>query len=215
MKKGLFICIIGVDGVGKSTHANLLVKKMQDMGVKTRYAHLRFFHIISLPLLLYARIKGYSKLITIENGEKMSYHFFKNSSLLRTLYPITQLIDISIGCFFKVYLPLRFGFLIICDRFIFDTIVDIMISTGDITFYTSKIASILSNLVPKNNLIINLSAAESVLRNRRIDVAHDLTLNKKVSYFHIISNHYNIPVIDTSDGIEVIHNKILSLLVRI
>jgi hypothetical protein len=103
-----FIYITGSDGTGKTTQAHLLLEYLKNSGVNVQHLWLRFPFFFSLPLLAYARIRGYSY-YEEKDGYRQGYWEFYRSRILRTLFAWVLLLDAAIATFRKVTLPLLAG----------------------------------------------------------------------------------------------------------
>ena len=180
--KGKLICIIGPDGTGKTTQANLLVKYLRQQGIDCEYKWLRFHHFFSLPVLAVARLMGLSRVETLESGEMIGYHDFCKSKLISTIYSYALLIDTFVFTTLKVIILMKyFGKTIICDRFIYDTLVDLIISTQNSSLLNSNIAKHYVAIIPENCLTMALSSDEKTLRKRRENIKFDKVLLQKFS----------------------------------
>lgn len=154
-----FICISGPDGTGKSTQVELLIDSLKEVGYHYEYRWLRFHHLLSLPLLAFARLIGLSEVKTLDSGEKIGYHYFYKSKIISFLYSILLLSDTAIYTTTKVYIPIYlFRKKIIYDRFIYDTLVDLMVSTGNYDIYKSNIGNLFLKLIPENTSAVMLIA---------------------------------------------------------
>ncbi|HHV34609.1 MAG TPA: hypothetical protein GXX59_03405 [Syntrophomonadaceae bacterium] len=208
--KGKLICIIGPDGTGKTTQANLLVDYLRQQSIDCEYKWLRFHHFFSLPVLAVARLMGLSRVETLESGKKIGYHEFHRSRLISTVYPCVLFIDTLFFMTLKVTIPIKlFGKTIVCDRFIYDTLVDLAISTG---LNDSRVIKWYLLLIPHNCQIFMLYGDIATLRSRRDDVQFDKVLHKKVVIYGIISRKYSIPTLDSSLPVERIQNIIQKVL---
>lgn len=204
------ICISGPDGTGKSTQVDLLINSLKEIGFNYEYRWLRFHHLLSLPLLAIARLKGLSEVKTLDNGEKIGYHHFNKSKTVSWLYSLLLLLDTVIFTIAKVYIPIYFlRKSVVYDRFIYDTLIDLMVSTGNYDIYKSNIGNLFLKLIPENSNVLMLITDESTLRNRRDDVFYDETLSLKIKLYKNLSKKFNIPVIDASLPVEEVHNKII------
>jgi len=209
--KSRLICIIGPDGTGKSTQVNILVDRLKKEGIKYEYKWLRFHHFFSLPLLAIARLLGLSEVKTLESGRKIGYHYFYKSRVISSFYPIFLFIDSLIFTTFKLYIPIKvFNRNIVCDRFIYDTIVDLMVSTRNYKIYKSRIGELFLSLIPRDSITLMLIADEETLKNRRDDVMYDKNLNLKIIFYKKIAQEFDIPMIDANLSIE----KVQGCLVR-
>ena len=210
-EKGLLICIIGVDGVGKTTHVHKLLDRLKQNGVICRYTWFRFFHFISLPLLAFCRLTN----LTVyegKNDQRMGRHEFYRSKVISFLYPWFLFIDILPMYFIKIYVPLRFGYTVVCDRFIYDTLVDLMIDLKDFDIYKKYIGRLFINLIPKDACTILLDLNESSIRERRYDLRNDQSLKARRKMYNLIAKEFKLPIIENNLTIEDIHNKIYTYL---
>lgn len=207
------ICIIGPDGTGKSTQANLLIDSLKKKGINCEYRWLRFHHFFSLPILGLARLLGLSEIKILKNGEKVGYHYFYKSKLISRLYSISLFVDTFIFTIVKVYIPMKlFNRNIACDRFIYDTLIDLMISTGNSNIYKSTLGNLFLRLIPKNNKSLMLIADENVLKARRDDVNYDKNLNSKINLYKKLAQKFEIPVINAELPITEINLQIMRVI---
>lgn len=203
------ISIIGPDGVGKTTQIELLISYLNEKGIKYESEWLRFNHMLSLPLLAIARLMGLSEIITLESGNRLGYHYFYKSKIISSLYAFLLFLDTMINTFFKVYIPVFiFKRNIIYDRFIYDTMVDLMVSTG-IYIGESFSGKLFLSLIPRNSISILLITDVETLRQRRDDVMYDKALEQKIDRYHKLSEKFNIPVVDANQPVENVHKEIL------
>lgn len=207
--KNKLISISGPDGTGKSTQIALLIEYFKGKGINYEYMWLRFNHFFSLPLLLIARIMGLSETITLKSGNKLGYHYFYKSKTISSLYVFLLLLDTMINTFFKVYIPVFiFKRNIIYDRFIYDTMVDLMVSTG--TYIGESFSGkLFLSLIPRSSISILLITDVETLRQRRDDVMYDKALEQKIDRYHKLSEKFNIPVVDANQPVENVHKEIL------
>ena len=188
----------------------MLVDSLSNTGIPCRYQWMRFHHFFSLPVLLIARIMRLSETVSSAPDVAMSYHNFYRSRSISVLYRCTLLIDTVIFTIIKVYIPLFVGkYVMICDRFVYDTLVDLMISTGDTGVLQSTTGTLMLNLVPQNAKTIILMADEETLRHRRRDLMHDRNLHQKIMYYQKMHESHGIPIINTSMSVRDVHDRIL------
>lgn len=195
------ICIVGVDGTGKTTQAKKLLITLRDHNIPSKYVWLRFFHFFSLPVLLIIKLFKLSYTIKTPSGNKIGYHELWKNPLISAMYQTTILIDIYLYKIYKIDIPQKiFSKTIVCDRFIFDTIVDLMISTRNNNFHKSFTGILLLGMVPKNTIVFYLSTGYEVLINRRDDIKGDLNLIDRIKYYDQISNLFRFTRIDAADS---------------
>lgn len=215
MKLPRLICIIGPDGTGKTTQAKMLIKYLKEKGLEYEYRWMRFHHFISLPVLGLARILGLTEVRTLPNGKKIGYHHFYKSKLISAIYPLTLYMDTLLATIFKLYVPLKVQKKrIICDRFIYDTLVDLAIDLDNLEIMNSKIAKKFLKLVPRDCLTILLLTSYKKIKERREDLKFDKSLKKRIEIYKEISKRFpQIRIIDASLDIESVHKQILDIVV--
>ncbi len=205
-----FICFAGPDGVGKTTQAKLLQKKLEKAGVKQKYVWLRYSHKISLLPLAFARIFKLSRVKELKKGKIVCHEFYK-SRPMSTLYEFTLLVDMFFSVLMKVRIPILLGKVIICDRFVPDTLVDLMVSTKNFDLFDNIIWVFFVTLIPEGKIIMLKARAED-LRHRRDDLKADEDLELKIRAYDIIASKLNITAINSDKPISSIHNEIMEIL---
>lgn len=207
------ICIIGPDGTGKTTQAKMLIDKLKKEGIDCEYKWFRFHHFFSLPLLALARLMGLSEVKTLKSGRKIGYHYFYESKVISSLYSMLLLLDTFIFALAKIYIPVKiFKKTIVCDRFVYDTLVDLMTSTGNYSIYNTTIGKLFVRLIPKESKIVMLIADEDVLRKRREDIMEDKALNLKIKLYKKLTQEFNIPMIDASLSVEEVQDNLMRVI---
>ncbi|AKB29151.1 hypothetical protein MSSIT_2432 [Methanosarcina siciliae T4/M] len=194
-QKPLFICITGIDGVGKTTHVNLILEHLHEKGIKCQYKWLRFHHLLSYPLLAYCRIAGYTRLSTLGSSQKCSYHEFYNSRLISIIYPWILLFDTFIFTTIKVYVPIFFGTSVVCDRFIYDTLIDVAVATKNHEIHKKAVGRLFLKLIPKNAHFIMLSVDKLIIFSRRAELKDDSTFDERYELYAKFSRLFSIPII--------------------
>lgn len=203
------ICIIGPDGTGKSTQAAHLLDTLRGQGIDCEYRWLRFNHLLSLPILIIARALGLSEVVTLSDGKKIGYHYYWKSKVISFIYPITMFLDTSLNYIVRVYLPIKLlKKTIVCDRFVYDTIVDIMISTGRSDPENWAFSNLFASIIPDSCMSILLTADAETLRERRNDVMQDKNLKDKIELYDKLGSKYGLVKVDSSLPIPKI-NKII------
>ncbi|MHB8163128.1 MAG: hypothetical protein ACYDDV_02140 [Methanoregula sp.] len=206
------ICLIGVDGSGKTTHVNLIIGKLKQHGIPAKYVWFRFHHFLSLVPLIYCRIVGLT-IYEIKNSNVYGRHEFYRSKIISFVYPWTLLIDMSIVYFIKIIIPHRIGYTLVSDRCIYDTLVDLMIDLDDLNFPDTFVGTLYRKfLMQKTAVSIFLDIHESVITKRRPELKYDITLEKRRQCYQKLTQFYKIPVVINDGDINEVNENIFKLL---
>jgi dTMP kinase len=127
---GTLICILGIDGSGKSTQAAALAEALEEQGVDAVHAWARWKPILMLP----ARRLGRA-LVRRKGVQEDDYHGFTDSkrSILKgrlraSLWKNMALFEHSCQVFAKVRIPMMMGKTVVADRFVYDTLIDLSVN---------------------------------------------------------------------------------------
>jgi len=205
------ICIIGPDGAGKTTQARLLQKKLEQAGIQCKYVWLRFNHKISLPLLAFARAVGLSRAQQLKSGKKLVYHNFDKYRPVAFLYQYTLLVDVLLSSLMKVRIPLLLGKTVVCDRFVHDSLVDLIVSTKNVALLDDIVGRLFIALVP-NAKIIMLYERMETLESRREDVKEDKNLQFRIRLYDMVASEFNVLVVRGDESISMIHSRIMQII---
>ena len=212
-KRGTFVYITGCDGTGKSTQARLMLEYYRAQGIEPEHLWLRFPFFLTLPLLVYARLRGLSW-YEERDGVKQGYWDFRRSWLLRTLLPWVLLVDATGATIFKVFRPLRRGKTIVCERFVFDMIVDLSLALGDPDFHYKFPGRLFLRLRPKGAHCTILTLDVETLRQRRSDLKVDRLLAKRLAGFQRLAEDLKLPVLSSSESVGEVNRRVVENVMR-
>jgi len=208
LKAARLICIVGPDGVGKTTQARLLEKTYRGRGIPATYVWMRFHHVFSLPLLALARLLGLTEVQHLTSGGTASNHHFNRVRPVAIAYAGLLLLDTMVATGVKVCLRLAMGKTVICDRFTYDTLVDLMISTEKRDVANSFVTRCFLLLATRAIAVI-IMATPQALRLRREDIREDRYLDWKIELYSILSKKCEIPVIYSDGSVQQVHLAII------
>jgi thymidylate kinase len=208
-QKPMFICITGIDGVGKTTHVNLILEHLREKGIKCQYKWLRFHHYFSLPLLAFCRVAGYTRVSTLGGTQKCSYHEFYRSKVVSFVYPWILLLDTALSTTTKVYIPMLFGNTIVCDRFVYDTLIDLAVATKDPEIYKKPVGKLFFLLIPSNSKFVMLTVDKQTILSRRPELRDDATFDEKYEFYGRLAEIFGIVSISNVTNISNVKAQLL------
>lgn len=204
---GRFFYLCGCDGTGKSTQTKQLLAHLEAQGIEPTPLWLRFPFFLSLPLLLYARWRGLSWYEEHE-GVGHGYWNFRSSWLLRHVLPWTLLFDAAWAALRKIYWPLWRGKTIVCERFVFDMLIDLEVGCHDATLHQRLPGQLYRYLLPKKSKIVLLDLDAPTIRQRRADLQSDKRLDLRLERFRALAKDYDLTVLSSQLSITELANQV-------
>jgi dTMP kinase len=139
-------------------------------GVKFQYLWAREPYFLSLPFLAFCRAIGLTKLHRRGHFGWPEHNF--RGKPVALAWRLLQFFDAWWFSFMKVRLLMLLGYTVVCDRFLHDVLVDLMVDTGDHTIYKRRLGRLFMALVPKSALVFLLDVPEKIAFQRKHDIPH-------------------------------------------
>ena len=211
---GNIISISGVDGSGKTSIIDELIKDLEGCDVKTKYVWLRYNHYLTKGLLAFCRLTGYTRYQRYENS-RVGYHEFYRSRIISWLFIGLTFIDTLFASIFKVYMPAIFTRkTTVCDRWIFDIMVDLEVDTK-ISFYQGTLLnSMFKSLIPKKAKCFLIKREFESVREEREESLNDSNFPKRHDLYIKHSTDAEFISINNDGTIEESVNQIKAKLNR-
>lgn len=197
-----FIYLFGVDGSGKTSLAKLLKNEFDKLGIKSKITRLRINYLFTRPILIYCKLTGYTIRKNI-NGVPIVYHEFHRSKWIPRIVQYLHFIDTAIMYFLKAYLPMRMAKkVIICDRFVYDVLVDFMIESRDYDLLQKKIGRFLLTLLPKNSVNVFVKIDIQNILTRKPEVSYDKYFQTKFLIYERLNKIFDFKTVDNNGAIS-------------
>ena len=202
------IIFCGLDGSGKSTQAKKLQEYLQKNNIVCHYEWFRYPNKFSLPFAGFIKLLGKSVYPISEKKKKKGIKNLENHNTLSNIWKNFLLLDFKFLNYFKIIKNLKENKNLILDRFIIDTIVDLVIISGG-SLSSECLIKEFSHLIPPKTKIIflDIDPMISFQRNHEEDV--ETLTKKRILYHHLIKLIGGI-IINAEKPIEEVHKKILS-----
>ncbi|MFC2052217.1 dTMP kinase [Chloroflexota bacterium] len=204
--KPIFICFVGIDGAGKTTQAKKLSEMLQKRGIRSEYIWNKFEPRLAAPFLKIAKLLFFRRRSIFGNYTEhvRTKRRLLANPVVSTVYQYLWLIDYLSQIFFKTRMPLIRGKSIVCDRYIYDPIVDL---TVDLDYSEKKVAEMLRKtllLFPKPDMVFLIDLPEEIAYQRKDDVPSlDYLKERRKVYLNIAKDGKMILVDGCGDPAEL------------
>ena len=208
MEESNVIIFCGLDGSGKTTQAKKLLSYLESKKISSEYVWLRYPNFFSLPFAAFLRLFGISGYPIPEEKKIKGLDNLSTHKNLKKLWIWSLYNDFKFMCWKKISTPIKKKKILILDRFVIDTAVELAINTDQDDNFDS-ISKKFFKFIPNNSVIffLDIDPKISYERNHEEDL---ITLQKKRKIYQKICKSLNISIIDGTKSIEIIHNGILT-----
>lgn len=172
---------------------------------------MRYPFLLSVPLLAYARWRGYSW-YEVADGVRHGYWDFRRSRLLRILLPWTMLLDAALAAVPRVYWPLWRGCTVVCERFVLDMLVDLAAGLGEPALHTRLPGRLYPRLIPRGATVVCLDLDAGAIRARRPDLVSDRRLEDRVALFRSFSAEWDLRSLSSAPSVGQVGEQIRAIL---
>ena len=205
-----------MDGSGKTTLSKELVELLNKKGIKCKYVYGRLNPFILKPFILigdwlFLRGKDISKNYSEYSNTKRKA--IEKHSFLSKVYQQILMFDYSLQIIFKVKLPLIFGKNIVCDRYIYDTMITDL--SVDMNYSRDKVTNVLKNLLrffPEPNITFLIDVPEEIAYKRKDDTPSIEYLRERREIYLDVGRKYGMIILDGSKRLEELQLELQSVI---
>lgn len=205
------ICIVGVDGSGKTTLTDWLVDELASNNVESLQVWSRFRNYLSKPLLAVTRLTGHNHYKKIDNV-LFGFHDFENLIGYRELFAVLQAVDVNIGAYFHISRKRKTTDAIICERGPWDTLVDVASDTGMNWLPSSKLGKMYGLMMHKDTKVFWVDRSYDNIIATRKELRNDYKLRKRIELYKHLADIKGWEIIDNNDTLDAAKQKIRNLL---
>lgn len=199
----LLICFIGLDGSGKSTYGQFVHEKLTE-----KYCMSSHIVWVKFGLTIFSKL---SPLIKNKEFDAIDcanpFKFNHKRKIFSYLYLGELLFEHWLRIIKSVKIPLYQGISIICDRYYFDSIVDIMINFN----FPYKTAKNVFNFfigLPKPDIVFYIKLPAEVAYSRKKDVYDVSYLENRNTVYALIEKDFPLVILDGTKSPEALKLQI-------
>ncbi len=210
--KGFLICFTGMDGTGKTTLSKNLVKSLKEREIECKYVYARLTPLISKPFMWIGRLiflHGKNMFENYSDYADTKRTVVECNSFLSRIYQQILLFDYFFQVFFKVKIPLIFSKNIVCDRYVYDTVITDL--SVDMDYSNDKIINLLNNLLhifPKPVITFLIDVPEEIAYKRKNDTPSIEYLRERRDAYLSVGNKYKMVILDGTKKLEELQCEI-------
>lgn len=216
MRKGKLICIMGIDGSGKTTLSKSIIKEISGKKIKVEYRWGKFESgLFKILIMIKNKLVVHESDLTknYEESLELKKSIF-SKGMFSSIYEQFVLIDYIFQMYLKISLPLKMGKTIVCDRYVYDTVVDL---GKDLSYSREAIIRRIDQLfafLPPPDILFYIDVPEDVSMARKNDIPSIQFLrDKKKLYLEIrayLEGKVDVIVLDGTLTKEEIESSALS-----
>jgi thymidylate kinase len=219
MKRGTLICFVGIDGSGKTTLAKRISKELNQENFNTIYLYGRIVPIISRFFMYLGRAlvlrrkkndifndyQGYSK----QKKKVFSNEFFSNA--FKWIILFDHILQIN----FKIKTRLLMGKTVICDRYIYDTVItDIAANINLEAAESTNLIKKTFHYIPEPDYLFYINIPEKIAYERKDDVPHLDYLIERKKLYDALEQSFEIIELDGTNTVDEISSKVKTKLIH-
>lgn len=211
-----FICLMGIDGSGKTTQARRLVARLNQAGIPARYVWCRWQPLLMKPVQLAGRalLKRRAVGPTDYRAFTSSKQRFLGRGPLGRLWLAASLLDyLLVQVFPRIVLGRLRGKCMVCDRYLYDTLIDQGINLGLSADEGPQLADrALVRLFPRPARVILIDLDPKLAFERKTDVADPEYLRDRRARYLRFAESLGAATVDGSGPPETVADRIAAAL---
>lgn len=219
MKSGSLICFVGIDGSGKTTLAKNISNEFKKENFNSIYVYGRIIPtfsrlFMSLGRSLVLRRKKNDIFNDYEGYSKQKKKVF-NNKLFSNVFKWIILLDHILQINLRIKTRLLMGKIVICDRYIFDTVITDIAANIDCEINESTdLIKKTFIYVPKPDYLFYIKIPEEVAFERKDDVPHINYLIERKRLYDSLEHSFKIIELDGTKKMDEISSEVKKKLIQ-
>lgn len=216
---GLLICFTGIDGSGKTTQARLLVDWLASMGIKSIYVWSRGEVLMIRRIFLFLGRSALGTSTRQITGDQKSYGRYQSRksklmeiSIVRLLWSVMTSIEHLAQINLDVRRRLLDGSVVVCDRYLWDSSVDMaVLNKRNPQWLSGWLNRLMWRFVPKPAITFFIDIPPEEAIKRKNDIPSVDYLAKRAELYRYLAKCNSLTVINGCLDPVTIQNKITDI----
>jgi len=142
---------------------------------------------------------------------RVGTHYFHRLPF-RILFPVLVFADTIAYYIVKVWIPSKLGYIIVCDRWVHDILVDVAIDTHNSHFFNTLVGRLLYGLASRATVVLLFDAPDHVLDARRPETRLDPYANKRRLFYRLFGSLPEVNSINSDVDLSITWKTLKNLL---
>ena len=193
--KRVLTCFTGIDGSGKTTLATNLIAFMRNNGIDAQYVWGAHNVVLIRPVVSFLRKRGNPYTCKTSDTPPKRADFIKRlvrNRLLMNAYLGLTLTEYAFQMLVKVRLPLLMGKNVVCDRYVFDTAINLAVNMRYSQGHFKSMLDAMLAWSPKPDVVFFVDLPEEVAFKRKNDIPSTDYLVKRRAFYHFFAQEYKV-----------------------
>lgn len=210
----MLICVTGMDGTGKTTLSHALVERMRARGYPAVYRYGRIYPLLSRALMAAGRT-----LLLHRHDPWQDYPAYAaqkrrvmRSRCLAEGYRAAILADYYVQMWAKVALPRLRRCVIVCDRYVYDTVISDL--AAHLAYTEAQVLDAVARClrrVPAPALTLLIDLDEETAFARKTDVPHPDYLHERRKHYRTLVARPEVTMVNGALPVERLVTSVMSL----
>jgi dTMP kinase len=207
-------CFIGIDGSGKSTLARATLGTLQDKGYDCAYVWGRYGSVLVDRIVALSKKTVFRSSGSHSDAKKFvaARSWVYRNRFTALMYAVYVLIGYFWQILRKIWWPRMRGKNIICDRYVYDTVIDLTVNLNVTQETCSKIMKYCLRFAPKPDISFLVDLDEDVAYARKDDIPSLDYLRKRRELYRLTAEQEDMVVLDGTHAekeLQMITNQLI------
>jgi thymidylate kinase len=205
-RKGFIVVFIGIDGSGKTTAAKLTQSRLSKGRAECSYVWGRFGSILIDGLVIVSKKTIFRQTLDKkpdDDFQRAKSYVFRNR-FTGLLYTSFVLVDYIWQLLSKIWLPHFRRINLVCDRYFYDTIIDLTVDLAYSTDTCQRLLKVFHLLAPRPDVTFLIDLPVEVAFARKEDIPSLEYLRRRRELYNHVSGKYGFVPLDGAESPETI-----------